>query len=150
MPKHALPSRTRGRPTLYTEEIASDVLERIAAGESLRQICVSEKYPAEATVRLWAIEDREGFSARYARARELQAERWAEEVLEIADGRCTDMVSVMSARLRVDSRKWLLSKLLPKRYGDSTKIEHTGAEGGPLQISITETIVDPRGDGDSA
>jgi hypothetical protein len=139
----------RGRPTLYTEKIAAEILERIASGESLKSICRGEHLPAEATVRAWALDDKKGFSARFARAWEIRAEALAEDVLEISDGSCADMVDVQRAKLRVDSRKWLLSKMLPKKYGDSTKIEHTGAEGGPLAITITETIVDPRAD-DSA
>lgn len=135
--------RSRGRPTVYDEQTASDILARLAEGESLRSICRSDEMPAESTVRLWALDDREGFAARYTRARELQAERWAEEVLDISDnGKAGDMVQMMQLRLRVDARKWLLSKLLPKKYGESATLKHTGPDGGAVEVSVTRRIVD--------
>lgn len=68
----------------------------------------------------------------------LQAERWAEEVLEIADDSSRDVAenehgdnvtnheNIQRSRLRVDSRKWLLSKVLPKVYGDKLDLVHQG------------------------
>jgi terminase small subunit-like protein len=82
-----------------------------------------------------------------ARARELQAELWADEILEIADDGTNDWVErkrcgvditefdrehVMRSSLRVDSRKWLLARLLPKKYGDKVQAEHSGPGGAPL------------------
>jgi hypothetical protein len=60
----------------------------------------------------------------YARAKEMQLEWWAEDLLEIADATANDYESVNSARARIDTRKWLMSKLAPKRFGD--KVEHSG------------------------
>jgi hypothetical protein len=92
------------------------------------------------------------------RARELQAEYMAEDILTIADEECTtvradkhgtqddgdgktevvfDSTAVQRNRLRVDARKWLLSKLAPKKYGDKVTQEHTGPNGGPAQFSLT-------------
>ena len=125
--------QSRGRPSAYSEKIAAEVCERLAAGESLRAICRDGHMPPESTIRGWAIEDYSGFSARYARAREIQTERYAEEILQIADADytgpdgTTDNALIQQARLRVDSRKWLLSKMLPKRYGDRVGIDSTGS-----------------------
>ena len=64
------------------------------------------------------------FAVHYARAMELRCEKMAEEILEISDDNYTgpdgrgDNALVQQARLRVDSRRWLLSKLMPKKYGD--------------------------------
>lgn len=75
----------------------------------------------------------------YARAKEAQIEALADEMLEIADNPTGDVYAddeggmrlapdvVQRSRLRVDTRKWLLSKLAPKKYGDKVDIEHTGA-----------------------
>ena len=72
------------------------------------------------------------------RAREAQAEHWADEIIEIADDSGLDVVNngeggyridgeaIQRARLRVDARKWLMSKLAPKKYGDRVTNEHTG------------------------
>lgn len=69
----------------------------------------------------------------------------AEEALEIADDPVgstdnggTDAGAVAKQRLQVDTRKWMLSKLAPKKYGERTAMELTGANGGPVQISDAE------------
>ena len=125
--------RPPGRPVRYSDEIAAEILQRLTAGEGLATICKSPGMPVESAVRQWVDQDRDGFAARYARARERGYERWAEEILQIADADyagpdgTTDHALVQQARLRVDSRKWLLSKMLPKRYGDKVGIENSGA-----------------------
>lgn len=151
----------RGRPTLYTDDIASEILHRIADGESLRSVCRDERMPAAATVHGWVIDDREGFSDRYARAREVQIEGWADEVLEMADDGSNDWMekldregeptgyymlnreAVLRSKLRVDTRKWLMAKVMPKRYGEKTQMELAGKDGGPVEVRVTRTIVRP-------
>lgn len=129
---------SRGRPLTYRQEIADEICKRMAHGESLRSICRDPKMPPDATVRGWVLDDWNGFAAQYTRARMLQAERWAEEVLEIADDSSRDVAendhgdnvtnheNIQRSRLRVDSRKWLLSKVLPKIYGDKLDLVHQG------------------------
>ena len=139
-----------GRLTDYTQDIADKICERLAKGETLRSICRSDEMPSEATVRNWALSNREGFFAQYSQAREIGYHSMADEALEISDDGTNDWVMnnadedgsavyrlngehVQRSRLRVDTRKWLLSKALPKVYGD--KLQHTGADGeGPVQI----------------
>ncbi len=65
------------------------------------------------------------FVEQYARAREQQTETWANEINDIADAATPEDFQV--AKLRVDTRKWLLSKLAPKKYGD--RLDVTGAVG---------------------
>jgi len=137
-----------GRPSDFTQEIADEICTRLANGESLRSICSADRddfIPAMGTVFRWLTE-RPIFQEQYAKAREVQAETMADEIVSIADGKelGDEMKVALSARdrLRVDSRKWVASKLLPKKYGD--KIAHVG--GGPDDSPIkTETIlgVDP-------
>ena len=76
-------------------------------------------------------------------------EALAEEIFEIADDKpiatitfgengvktCVDAAGVQRNRLRVDTRKWVMSKLAPKKYGE--KLEHSGPDGGPIQIVST-------------
>jgi len=118
-----------GRPSIYTLELAAEVCRRMEAGESVRSICRSEDMPDEATVRLWARENREGFSAQYAMASETRMDCLADEILEIADDRSGDPAR---DRLRLDSRKWLMSKVAPKRWGDRTI--HMGDPDAPLVV----------------
>ena len=117
------------RPTKYSKELADKICERMANGESLRAICKDESMPARSTVTLWAADNREGFSVRYEVAFAARAHYWADELLDIADDSANDYMERLSkegeseavynpeavarSRLRVDSRKWLLSKLLP-------------------------------------
>lgn len=132
--------RKRGRPSLYTEDIAQEICERLAEGQALIDICRSPHMPADSTVEVWAEQEhpnRPGFPGMYARARDRGLHRLAEEVLSIADDPCLfngqpDPTLVQRARLMVDARKWYLSKRLPKVYGDKLVQEVTGADGAAL------------------
>ena len=73
------------------------------------------------------------FDKQYARAKQVQMESMAEEIMEIADSASPE--SYNPRRLQVDTRKWLMSKLVPSRYGE--KLEHSGPDGGPIQIVST-------------
>lgn len=85
--------------------------------------------PPEATVRGWVVDDIDGFAAQYARARDIGLDVCADELFEIADGNG----DVARDRLRFDMRRWYLSKMAPKRYGDKTEVAHTGPGGGPIE-----------------
>ena len=79
----------RGRPPKYSVEIADEILERVAGGESLTAICDGEGMPSRGTVARWSRAEAGApltFSSAYALAREHRAERLAEEVIAIADG----------------------------------------------------------------
>jgi hypothetical protein len=134
-----------GRPSTYSEATASLICERIADGESLRAICRDEAMPAKSTVFKWLSEER-AFSDQYARAREAQADTMADEILEIADETAFDSIEseggglkpdsewIARSRLRVDARKWLASKMAPKKYGD--KITHAGDPDAPVALVL--------------
>lgn len=119
------PVAHQGRPTAYSSELGELICERLAEGMTLKAVCRMDDVPvAESTVRSWAINAEHPFSALYARAREVGYHMMADEVLDIADAIETEPGHVARDRLKVDTRKWLLSKALPKVYGD--KLEHTG------------------------
>ena len=145
MPRKKLPPAEivdvvpKQRATKRTPEVIEAILSGIQAGDPLRRTCEGVGIAAS-TFMLWVSQD-EALAERYARAKRLQAELLAAELLEIADeepgtldGGATDSGRVADKRLRVDTRKWVLSKLLPKVYGDKVQTEHTGANGGPIQI----------------
>lgn len=141
-----------GRPTLYTPELAGLICTKLADGQSLRSICEPEDMPDEKTVRTWALEDYQGFSPQYAKAREQGYLRMADDLLEIADDGRNDFIArqgadgsatvavdhdhISRSRLRVDTRKWLLSKVLPKVFGD--KVALTDPDGGPLKVQVVK------------
>lgn len=134
------------RPSSFSQEVATIICDRLAEGKTLRAICQDEILPSRVTVQNWVIKDVEGFAAQYARARDVGLDVMADELFEIADdGRNdtytdengnvrTDQDVIARSRLRVDTRKWYLSKMAPKKYGDKQAIELTGAEGAPVTI----------------
>lgn len=135
-----------GRPTVYTEHIVSTILERLAAGDSLRRICRNDPdLPAESTVRNWAIQDLNGFFARYARARDMGLDSMADETLDIADDGRNDTFTdedgytqvnwdhIARSKVRIDTRKWYLSRLAPKRYGALMRVDDKAIEPASLE-----------------
>lgn len=140
---------TTGRPSVYTQQIADEICERLATGESLNSICKSDHMPAESTVRWWVIEDRNGISARYTQARDIGLDVMADQCIQIADDgqndsytddegrKRTDFDVIARSKLRFDARRWYLSKLAPKRYGERIAQEITNPDGslGPMSDS---------------
>jgi hypothetical protein len=142
-----------GRPSSFTQEVADAICLKLAEGLSLRTICLAEDMPSATSVFRWLADDsRTDFREQYARAREAQAERLAEEILTIADDGTADWTvgergqevlnaeAVARSRLRVDARKWLASKLAPKKYGE--KIAVGGADDLPPVRSVHEMSTD--------
>jgi hypothetical protein len=135
----------------FSQKIASVICKALSEGKSLRAVCEADGMPSESTVRAWALDDVEGFAAQYARAREIGYERLADEILAIADTPQTGVKTTTKAsgtetvegdmiehrRLQVDARKWMLAKMLPKKYGDRLQTEHTGPNGGPIESKTT-------------
>lgn len=145
------------RPKItYTPELAAEICERLASGESLRSICKSAHMPDEKAVRYWAAQPDHPFSEHYIRAREIGYLAMADEILEIADDGSNDWMEregkngepafvlngehVQRSRLRVDTRKWVLAKMLPKVFGDKQVLEHTGKDGGAIEIADSDRL----------
>lgn len=109
-----------GRPSYYSPEMADRICDLIVEGMGLREIGKIEGMPHAATICRWTVKYPE-FREQYARACENRTDAHAEAILEIADT-ATD---ANLARLQIDTRKWLMSKLQPKKYGDRTAVEIT-------------------------
>jgi hypothetical protein len=140
-----------GRPSDYSDAIADEICEKLSKGASLLTICDDEGMPHPRTVYRWLANDKnEDFRHKYAHAREAQADRYAYEIIQIADdGRNdtqldedgnlrVDHDHIARSRLRVDARKWYASKLAPKKYGDKLQTELSGPDGGPIPISAAK------------
>ena len=129
----------KGRPSKFTQKLADQICGLLADGLTLREVCRDDDMPHESTVRHWALTKPEFFT-QYTSAREIGYMSMADEVLEIADNATNDWMErrdqkgeftgdymlnndhYQRSRLRIDTRKWLLSKALPKVFGD--KVEH--------------------------
>lgn len=139
------PPKQQGRPSLFTQEIADEICERLAKGEPLAQICKDDNMPAVRTVSDWKAAHA-AFSADFAHAREEGFDQIASECLDIADETSNDTVYgesgarantewISRSKLRIETRLKLLAKWDPKRYGD--KVQLTGDGGGPLETKST-------------
>ena len=137
-----------GRPSDYSVETTLSLCEAIATGRSLRSVCLQDDMPAISSVYRWLNAHAE-FREQYARAKEDSADALADDILHIAD---TPMVGIKTEtspsgvktvegdmiehrRLQVDARKWIASKLKPRKYGD--KIELGGPDGGAIALQIS-------------
>ena len=139
-------SRGRGRPTDYTDELATEICARLVSGEPLTAICRAEHMPDVRTVYRWLMVH-DNFCQMYMIAREDQADTYADEIIDIADTpqlgtviktkpdgsqevREGDMIE--HRRLRVDARKWVAAKLKPRKYSEKLMQELTGKDGKAL------------------
>lgn len=112
--------------------------------------------PSQSMVFRW-LEAHENFREQYARAREMQADVFADELTEISDDARNDWMKrnhgeddpgwvangehIQRSRLRIDTRKWIASKLKPKKYGEKVDMTHAGPDGGPIVHRIEREIV---------
>lgn len=126
-------------PMVLTPELAAAICDRLEHGETLRSIVLDPLMPSRTTVFKW-IHQNEAFAELYARARDAQADHFAEEIVDIADSEpslifknvdgvdvaSVDSTAVNLLRLRIDARKWYASKVAPKKYGDKIEQTHKG------------------------
>lgn len=120
------------------EDAIAIILYEVSNGASLRSVLPDsdrvETLPARNTFFSWVDEDT-NLANQYARACEARQDVIFEDIFTIADDATNDIVNtengekvnhehIQRSRLRIDARKWALSKMNPKKYGD--KIEHSG------------------------
>jgi len=141
-----------GRPSDFTQEMADLICERMADGQSLRAICVDDEMPSRAAIFRWLAAN-EAFRDQYARACEIRTDELFDQMLEIADTpkvgtktvskatvlEITEADMIEHRRLQVETRKWALAKMAPKKYGDKLDLNHGGQPNNPItgiQIEI--------------
>jgi hypothetical protein len=145
--------------------VSTHVCSELKCGRSLESICKDDGMPHVATFLEWVEQDPAGIGKDYAHAREIGYSLLADEIIAISDkthewitiqeldpdGRPvsnpdgTPLLKqvlmplnsdvIAHKRVQIDTRKWMLSKMLPKVYGDKLTQEHTGANGGPIAIA---------------
>ncbi|HBD12852.1 MAG TPA: terminase small subunit protein [Porticoccaceae bacterium] len=142
-----------GRPTIYTEDLADEICERLADGESMRSIGRDPDMPSKATMFSW-LRTKPEFLAQYEIAKQESAESHADDMIDIADNATNDWMemnasdaekqayrvngeAIQRSKLRVDTRKWAASKLNPKKYGEKTAI--VGEDGGAVKVEMTDS-----------
>lgn len=131
-----------GRPTIFTPELGDKICEKLSEGESMRTICKSDEMPAARTVYYW-LRNYPSFLDQYNIAKEESADALIEEMLDIADDGTNDYMNIKKgdysynvedrevtnrSKLRVDTRKWIASKLKPKKYGEKLDVTSDGKQ----------------------
>lgn len=142
---------TNGKEHIRTKENAERICELLRRGVTLRNTAL-ELGVHHASIQEWVEDERARggvFASQYARARAIGYENLAEELLVISDGDIRgpdgkpDNAIVQQRRLMSDNRKWLLSKALPRIYGDRVTTEVVGDADRPLVTRIELVPVDP-------
>jgi len=106
------------------------ICDRLTEGVSLRKLCKGKEFPNASTVYVW-LDRFPSFAEQYARAREAATEDMLEEILEIADD---PQIEVQDKRVRIDTRKWAMGKLKPKKYGEKQTHEIGNKEGETFAV----------------
>ena len=136
-----------GRRSKFNKNKFNEICERIALGETLRQICESDGMPDRITVYRWLQDDNnQDLRNQYARAYEFQSESWSDEIISVSDDISNDTLTddkgnaygnhaaVQRDRLRVDARKWIMSKRRPKVWGDKSEQTDQAIEAKPIKL----------------
>lgn len=147
------PPKPIGRPTIYTQELADAICEQLSEGKSLRTVCKAENMPSARSVFYW-LRTYPEFLQQYTRAKEEAADALVDEMIEIADDGSNDYMLIVKgdqeynvedrevtnrSKLRVETRKWIASKLKPKKYGDKLDLTSGGRTiKPPAVVSIIE------------
>lgn len=147
-----------GRPSDYSQELADKLCALLAEGMSMHRACEPDDMPDKRTVFRW-LRTKEEFCHQYEEAKAEAADFLAEEMIEIADDGTNDYITkknndgseyevvnsehIQRSRLRIDARKWIASKLKPKKYGDKVTQEVSGPDGEPLQAQLNYIPICP-------
>jgi hypothetical protein len=143
----------RGRPSKFTPELGLEICEAISTGTmGLHRLCTKNKHwPVVTQIYRWLLDlkdkEKDDFRHQYAIARKMQAELYAEKLLEVIEPKKSDGKGfgvggqhIARARLQADTLKWITSKMLPKVYGDKLDITSDGEKIEPVQIVMPSNI----------
>jgi hypothetical protein len=139
-----------GRPSLYSEALADEICGLIATSTRGLDSIAKEVGISADSIYSW-MRTQLGFVDKYARARKDQTQLLADQIVELADkDRICEKITIKAdgsrevvildqverTKLQIDSRKWLLSKLDPKKYGERVVNEHTGEDGKAIVFKV--------------
>ena len=140
--KEEVEPKKNGRPSLYTKELGDLICEQLAQGNSLRTVCKAEGMPDISTVFRW-MRIYLGFCEQYTRAKQEASDALAEEIQDISDDGTNDWMlihkgkdyvpvlnreHVERSKLRIETRKWIMAKMKPKKYGDKLDMTTNGKD----------------------
>jgi hypothetical protein len=146
--KRKKPTR-KGVGSPYSPEVIDEFLARLVEGGSIGSVCRDPEMPSTQAVAYW-LQHNPVFREKYEAARVVQADILFDNLLDIADDSAEDWTTnedgekrlngeaVARSRLRIDARKWILSKLIPKKYGDKIEVNHTH------KVSLSDAIAEAK------
>jgi hypothetical protein len=141
----------KSRPVAFTEELFIKLLDRLAQGETLVAICADQTMPTRQSLFQKLYKDENARELYYA-AREMQMEAMAEEILELSDNAENDWSTddrgrrvanndvLQRARLKVDTRKFIMAKMAPRRFGEKNFTEVSGDPNKPLTLTVVTGV----------
>lgn len=123
----------------YSDELADRLCTEIASGRSVKDICDHESWaPSEKSIYLWIRLYPDTFGRNYALAKQAQQDAELEHIIAIADASTPETVQV--DRLRIDTRKWAMARLAPRKYGDRLAVG--GSTDMPPIQTESKTVLD--------
>lgn len=138
------------------DEAFEAICMQIEEGFSLREIFRMEGQPMCRQTFYKLMNEKQSRVDRYARATEIRAALIFDEMLEIADDGTNDYMTITKgdmqynvedrevtsrSKLRIDARKWILSKMNPKKYGERVDLQHSGFDGGVIKTENTHKVI---------
>ena len=111
-----------GRPTAYNEALAEKILELLASGQALHQLCQAPEFPTSRSIYRW-LGERPDFARKYSEARAAQADAVFDRGFEAA----WNAEDAGLGRLKLDAAKWYCAKLAPRKYSDRLAIDQNPA-----------------------
>lgn len=131
-----------GRNSDYTDDIANEICSRISEGRSVHSICKDKDMPSRPTFYKW-LADNKSFLNKYNAAVEQRADYHFDEMIDIADKVEPESAEVAKARLQIDTRKWIVARMRPRKYGDNIQ-EDDGNNDNVQPVQVTVNVRDAR------
>ncbi len=126
--------------SIYSEDLADELCERLVTSKGgLNEVCKAKDMPELRTVFRWIVRHPE-FAIKYAAARDAQAQYLLDEIIPLADSATPQ--NAHAVRIMVDTRKWIVSKLLSTKYGDRIdgKVDHNVN----VSVSVVDNFAKPK------
>ncbi len=109
-----------------TREQVDKICALLIGGDSLAKICADNSELPKPNMIFYGLHKNPQFLEYYVRAREAQTEAYALELTELSDNVALSAEAINKARLQIDTRKWIMSRLKPKKYGDNASLNVSG------------------------
>jgi len=89
---------------------------------------------------LWVVDDREGFSDQYHRAREAAGYSHADEALQLRNELRDGLIDPSSAKVILDALKWGAERMAPKKHSQRQEVDHSSSDGSMTPQASAEAV----------